>query len=99
MPERCSLPGTSRLLDGGRRRHAGEPARLAEVIAALLARAADPGPRLRGIGIKRLLVNGDQATLLDALIQVRDTRLRYSYCVQRILRGGVSVHYSGVMFN
>jgi hypothetical protein len=47
MSERCSLPGTSRLLDGGRRRHAGELARLAEVIAGLLAAAADRGLRLR----------------------------------------------------
>jgi len=75
MPERCSPPGTSRLLDGGRRRHAGEPARLAEVIAALLAGAADLGPRLRGIGINPLLVNGDQATLPDAMIQVRATKV------------------------
>jgi len=47
MSERCSLPATSRLLDGGRRRHAGELARLAEVIAGLLAAAADRGLRLR----------------------------------------------------
>jgi hypothetical protein len=76
MSERCSLPGTSRLLDGGRRRHASELARLAEVSADLLVAAADLGPWLRGIGINPLLVNRDQATLLDALIQVRDTQLR-----------------------
>ena len=41
-------------------------------VGALLAAAADLGPRLPGIEINPLLVNGDQATVLDTLILVSD---------------------------
>jgi succinyl-CoA synthetase beta subunit len=60
------------LLDGGRGRAPANLPMLAEVIAGVVAAAADLGPRLRGIEINPLLVNGDQATVLDALILVRD---------------------------
>ena len=60
------------LLEGGRGRTPANSHRLAEAVGGVLAAAADLGPRLREIEINPLLVDGDQATVLDALIQVHD---------------------------
>jgi acetate---CoA ligase (ADP-forming) len=61
------------LLDGGRGRTPANLPRLSEVIGGVLAAAANLGPRLHSIEINPLLVNGDEVTLLDALILVRDS--------------------------
>ena len=61
------------LLDGGRGSRPANLPRLAEVIGGVLAATANLGPRLHSIEINPLLVNGDEVTLLDALVLVRDS--------------------------
>lgn len=60
------------MLAGGRGRKPADLRRVAEVIGDVVTAATSLGPRLRGIEINPLLVDGDEVAVLDALIQVRD---------------------------
>jgi acetate---CoA ligase (ADP-forming) len=60
------------LLTGGRGRKPANLDRVAQAIMAVTAAAADLGPRLHSIEINPLLAGDEQATVLDALILVRD---------------------------
>jgi hypothetical protein len=60
------------LLAGGRGRKPTNLDRVAEVIADIAAAATNLGPRLHSIEINPLLADGDQVSVLDALILVRD---------------------------
>jgi acetate---CoA ligase (ADP-forming) len=60
------------LLTGGRGRKPADLDRVAQAIMAVTAAAADLGPRLHSIEINPLLAGDEQATVLDALILVRD---------------------------
>jgi len=60
------------LLTGGRGRKPANLDRVAQAIIAVTAAAAELGPRLHNIEINPLLAGDEQATVLDALILVRD---------------------------
>jgi len=59
------------LLAGGRGAMPVNLHRVAEVVVDVVAAAADLGPRLHSIEINPLLADGDQVSVLDALILVR----------------------------
>jgi acyl-CoA synthetase (NDP forming) len=61
------------LLAGGRGRKPANLDRVTEVIADIVAAADNLGPRLHSIEINPLLADGEQVSVLDALILVQDS--------------------------
>jgi hypothetical protein len=59
------------VLEGGRGSKPANLQRVAEVITDIVAAAVDLGPRLHGIEINPLLVDGDEVSVLDVLVLTR----------------------------